>query len=159
MPPTALLWLQDPSGASSMPTPVVVAIVGFLTAALGVLGTLQYVRTRPTSTGTDALLERAEGAWQEKVSFMLKGLGDTISAGHNAHRDELHEISRTMRDQTQALRLAVDEMVAQRKDFAAYSVRGIATMAKVEDIHQRLLAIPWSPPKRKIPARRRRRAS
>lgn len=157
----AILRVLDAVSVSSVPTPVVLAIVGFLTTALGVLGTLQYVRSRSAggdSPGADALLERNEGAWQERVNFMLKGLSDTIGEGYAAHREELHEIGRTMRDQTQALRAAVDEMVAQRKDFAAYTVRGVAAMTKVDDLHQRLVTIPWRrPPKSKTKSRSSRR--
>lgn len=133
-----LLWAQEVA-VGAIPTPVVVAIVGFLTAAVGILGTLQYVRSKPTGPAADALLERAEGAWQEKVGSMLTRLADTIAEGNAVHRDELHAIGAAMRDSTTAMRACVDEIKAQRVDFTAYSTEGRRAIGQVAQLHDILV--------------------
>lgn len=160
---SVLSQVQEVVGAaSSVPLSLAVAVVVFLTAAVTAVGTFQYAKTRPlASAGSDALLERQEGAWRQRMESMMTQLGETIAhaneklvatiaAGDTEHRLEIRGFSEAVRDSTTAMRACVDEIKAQRADFAAYSAKGFAAMRKVSQLHAGIApASPTRSPKRR----------
>lgn len=136
-----------------IPAPVVVGVLAVVTAALGVVGgvvgkaQVDKWRHPGNGNGTNAVIERQEGAWQERVASMLERLADTIAAGNEAHAAELRSIGSTMHDTSTAMRACVDEVIAQRRDFADYTSKAKRTMQKVRDLHAVL--IPAKPVRRR----------
>ena len=108
------LWiLQGVAPVENPPLVVWLGVVGpVLALTAAVVGKVSYDKGKAAGGGStpasDAMVERNEGAFQERVGTMLTRLADVITAGNTAHRDELREISRTMRDASVAMRAVVD---------------------------------------------------
>lgn len=108
------------------PSPAVwLGVVGpVLALTAAIVGKISYEKGKAAGSApaaSDAVLERQEGAFQERVNTMLQRLGETItagnrqlvesiSAGNAMHRDELRDVSGSLRDSATAMRLVVAEV-------------------------------------------------
>lgn len=137
---TAWVWVIQQSGAPmDNPSPAVwLGVVGpVLALTAAIVGKVSYDKGKAAAVrpSTDALVERQEGAFQERVGAMLNRLSDTISAGNAAHRDELRVVSASMRDAAQAMRAVVDEVAKHSEEARPAFQASTAVLPLVQDIH------------------------
>ena len=108
-----------PQTDPSVNTPLVIAVSGVVASALTLAGQLLAKRMKQAKDEPAVAvtvgngLGHADGRFQERMEWMLKGLSDTMQTVTEAHHADIRPLVSSVNDAAQSMRIIANELSLQ----------------------------------------------